>query len=513
MYKNKNMIKESELGLKDTIFLLLDSNSDGKLSEYLQEQSNNNIYIPIWEYFDDSNNSILSKIIFNDLNNDFEYVFNYIKTNINDQKKFTDYINNKNKLGYSSIFYASYKGNIKVISKLIKFNANFRDVSKKGLNVLHLAAQGNKTNSLVYFKEKYNFDIESKDDSFSTALHWACYFGSKNVVEFLLSWNANVNIQDKNGNTPLHLAILSKNEKIIKKLLRNGANPKIKNNNGEIPLDLAKNLKNKKIINILTGKTYCFKCIIIQTPTKKIEKSILNIIYFFIIYFIQILGFLIFLLPIINEIDFYIFINSIFIVFLIYFILLCKNSKFNPIDYQNETNLLKIVENGENINDYCPKCLIKKKKFTVHCFICDVCIEDFDHHCYWINKCVGEKNYKIFILFLVVNLIAIIFYLYLDFIYVQKDYDLNDIKIIDKIKFLKIIYEKNYIKIVYFCVNIFLCLLFGIFLLMLIFIQFKNFVHNLKLYKKNDNNNNIDFEDEENTKRLLNDENENECNL
>ena len=48
---------------------------------------------------------------------------------------------------------------------------------------------------------------------------------------------------------------------------------------------------------------------------------------------------------------------------------------------------------------------------------------------------------------------------------------------------------------------------------MLIFIQFKNFVHNLKLYKKNDNNNNIDFEDEENTKRLLNDENENECNL
>jgi hypothetical protein len=309
------------------------------------------------------------------------------------------------------------------------------------------------------------------------------------------------------------MAILSKNEHIIKKLLRKGANLKIKNNNGESPLDLAKKKKYKKIINILNGKTYCFKCIIIKTPTKKIEKSILNIIYFFIIYFIQILGFLIFLLPLINEIEIYIFISSILIVFLLYFILLCKKSSFNQNEYKNEKNLLKIIENGENINDYCPKCLIKKKKFTVHCFICDVCIEDFDHHCYWINKCVGEKNYKIFILFLVFNLFNIIFNLYIDFIYMKKDYNLHDLKnIIDKIKFLKNVYAKKYYKIIYFCINIFFSLFFGIFLIILISIQFRNYVYNLKLYKKNnENNENFDFEDDENKKRLLNEEDE--CNL
>ena len=506
-------MNENDLNLKETIFLIIDQNLDGKLSEYLQNKSNNNQYFPIWEYFDDLNNSILSKLIFKELNNDFDYVFEYIKQNINDQKKFTDYLNNKNNTGISCIIIASFIGNIKIISKLIKHNANFREKTKNGLNVLHYAAQGNRTNSLVYFKEKYDFDIESKDDSHSTPLHWACYNDSKNVVEYLLSWNVDENIQDLNGNTPLHMAIIRRNEKIIKMLLRNGANSKIKNNNGDSPLDLAKKTKNKKIIKILNGKTYCFKCIIIQTPTKKIEKSILNIIYFFIIYFIQFLGFLIFLLPIINEIDFYIFINSIFIVFLLYFILLCKKSHFNPNDYDNEKNLLKIIEKEENLNDYCPKCLIKKKKFTVHCFICDVCIEDFDHHCYWINKCVGEKNYKIFILFLVINLFNIIFNLYIDFIYMKKDYNLHDLKnIIDKIKFLKNVYEKKYVKIIYFCINIFFSLFFGIFLIILISIQFRNYVYNLKLYKKNnENNENFDFEDDENKKRLLNEEDE--CNL
>jgi len=32
------------------------------------------------------------------------------------------------------------------------------------------------------------------------------------------------------------------------------------------------------------------------------------------------------------------------------------------------------------------------QKGTHHCRDCDVCIRNYDHHCPWTSKCIGEKN-------------------------------------------------------------------------------------------------------------------------
>lgn len=32
-----------------------------------------------------------------------------------------------------------------------------------------------------------------------------------------------------------------------------------------------------------------------------------------------------------------------------------------------------------------------------HCKACDRCVEGFDHHCKWLNNCVGKRTYKYFI--------------------------------------------------------------------------------------------------------------------
>ena len=121
----------------------------------------------------------------------------------------TKWINFKSNQGYTAILFASYRGNIDTIKILLDCGADIYSTNNQGLNVIHMASQGNQPSSIVYFKEKHKFDLSLIDNVGSTALHWACYTGSEDAFNFLLSYNVDFNIQDNEGLTPLHLAIIS----------------------------------------------------------------------------------------------------------------------------------------------------------------------------------------------------------------------------------------------------------------------------------------------------------------
>ena len=402
-------IKTTNPNLKtEEFFEFIQQKNVDKIKEYFS-----NPEYKVWQLKDENGYTILHKSAFN---NDIEIttlIINEVKKRVGMSSKdsLSKFINEKTNEGLTALHYASYKGNIPLLQLLMKNGASVDAVTNLGKNVIHMAAEGNQPSMMIYLISKEYQSSQSVDENGSTPLHWACYAGAEEAVNFLLNLGANINAQDKEKLTPLHLAVLGGRDKIVLRLLQKNADKTLMNVRKELPIDLARKKNNKKIIMILEDDDNYSPLCSLQIPKYYIEPKDIYKKFILIMIIIPEIIIYLFILPYLEGIvESLINVPAFILCIVSYFIFIGKDPGYKnnhklEKDSRGQYPLILKVDEGIDVRNFCPKCYIQKSNNVRHCFICDKCVEDFSHHCFWINKCIGKNNRFFYFLFILFSLI------------------------------------------------------------------------------------------------------------
>uniref|UniRef100_A0A8C5MXH3 Palmitoyltransferase n=1 Tax=Leptobrachium leishanense TaxID=445787 RepID=A0A8C5MXH3_9ANUR len=63
------------------------------------------------------------------------------------------------------------------------------------------------------------------------------------------------------------------------------------------------------------------------------------------------------------------------------------------------------TKTGSGAVRFCDRCQVVKPDRCHHCSVCSMCVLKMDHHCPWVNNCIGYSNYKFFLLFLAYSIL------------------------------------------------------------------------------------------------------------
>lgn len=279
--------------------------------------------------------------------------------------------------------------------RYLELGADPKITTDIGRNVLHLCAETGMLGLFLYVKEQYNMGIETLDSKGFNALHLAIGERREEMAMLILSLSSNLNVGSRKA---LEMAVNTGSYKITRHLLihRKGKSLELKGLNlksedKDIRKLLVRNIQKKKKI---AGKNKNWLILLLFALITK-ESNYWAMAY---------LNFQSTYSSLSNSIESSFRITTLLLLIVLAIILSVLNPGHELRDEKTNLHVIITQELYEKyIPEYiCPYCSLKKHKGTKHCQTCQKCVREYDHHCKWINNCVGQNNLKYFGAFLLI---------------------------------------------------------------------------------------------------------------
>ena len=377
------------------IFPVLQTKDETNIISEFYKKEYSNIDLTLCVNASHNNNTILTTLANYNLTRALNNFISIIKSLKKPSEQFLAYINQKNNKGYNALLYSAFRGNLEIFNKLMENGADVSTTNSSGLNALHLAAQGNFPNIIIFLIEKYEFDINSRDNKGNSALHWAVYSNSRETVDYLIYYNIDISLKDNDDDTALQIAMRKGNQYLAKRLSedyssffnKSGKIVKIKQNEKEISKTQTSNLFiNKLFSSKPKNLSVAFPFLMILIVLEGFNQII--ILRGYNNYFMSFVFFILFSM-------------------LLFFFFACSKSEPGEIATKCINSLPILAEQGEDMKNICPWCINYMTEKTSHCFMCKKCIKYQEFHDNYINNCVGKNNFSLYmslLYFLAINL-------------------------------------------------------------------------------------------------------------